>query len=481
MTALQEQSGEGGASELHDDVAGYPPPGKVAAQREGDAHSRVEVRARDLAHEEDDRHHHQPGCDHRRLSADLPRERVAHHPAARGHQHEEERAEQLGEEAPPFLTRILEVEDPVDDALLEHLHRFDDARHAETPPRPRCGRGDRPRWRHRSSCRGTARKRALNSWATRAGPRRCGCCSRTGRAARSRFRTAAAWAQQPPIRLLRDEAHAEAGHGMRDVRLLEPGDLVVAELDVDGGDRVLEVVRFGGADDRRGDHRASTASTPTRPAPCGTPRSSAISADAVDDDAIRRRGVEDASELVAARSAPSCRPIRARDDRARAGSTGSRRCPGRRTAAASRAPLRGSAGCSGPACSRNASSRVRRRCRAPSRTATRTSTRRRGSAPCPRARRRGGPRGSPPSARADRDGGSGRGRCSRCRAVARLWSTSVMIALRDSPDAVRTRAHHAVHLGRDHDLVAVRVTSAARGRGTLRSSLPSTRWRCRRS
>ena len=50
--------------------------------------------------------------------ADHARERVAHHAATGGHQHEEERAEQLGEQAAPFLVRVVEVSDALDDPLL---------------------------------------------------------------------------------------------------------------------------------------------------------------------------------------------------------------------------------------------------------------------------------------------------------------------------------------------------------------------------
>ena len=57
------------------------------------------------------------GRDDGRGATDGVRERLAHHPAAGGDEHEEERAEQLGEQAPPFLGRVLEVLD----RLLELL------------------------------------------------------------------------------------------------------------------------------------------------------------------------------------------------------------------------------------------------------------------------------------------------------------------------------------------------------------------------
>jgi hypothetical protein len=53
---MQDQGGQGGAGQLHHDVARDPVPREVAAQREGDADGRVQVRAGDLAHEQDDRH-----------------------------------------------------------------------------------------------------------------------------------------------------------------------------------------------------------------------------------------------------------------------------------------------------------------------------------------------------------------------------------------------------------------------------------------
>ena len=108
---LEEPRRERGAAELDDDVARDPPPREVAPQRERDADRRVEVRARDLAHEQDDRHHHQPGRDDRRGAADRAGERLAHHAAAGRDEHEEERAEQLREQSPPLLRRILEVLD----------------------------------------------------------------------------------------------------------------------------------------------------------------------------------------------------------------------------------------------------------------------------------------------------------------------------------------------------------------------------------
>ena len=121
MTRLEEQRRERGAGELHDDVAGHPAPREVAASRERQAHGRVEVGARHLAHEQDDRHHHQTRRRHRRGPADGVREGLAHHPAARGDEHQEERPEQLREQAPPLLARVLEVLDRVDHRGVEPL------------------------------------------------------------------------------------------------------------------------------------------------------------------------------------------------------------------------------------------------------------------------------------------------------------------------------------------------------------------------
>jgi hypothetical protein len=94
---------------LDEDVPGDAPPREVAAQRERDADGRVEVGAGHLAHEQDDRRHHQRRRDHRRRPADRVRERLAHHAAAGRDQHQQGGAEQLGEQPPPLLRRVLEV------------------------------------------------------------------------------------------------------------------------------------------------------------------------------------------------------------------------------------------------------------------------------------------------------------------------------------------------------------------------------------
>ena len=50
--------------------------------------------------------------------ADHARKGVAHHPAAGRGEHQEERAEQLGDQASPFLAGIVEVRDPLDELPL---------------------------------------------------------------------------------------------------------------------------------------------------------------------------------------------------------------------------------------------------------------------------------------------------------------------------------------------------------------------------
>ena len=116
---LEEQAGKGGAEELHDDVAGDAPPREVTAQRERDADRGVQVGTGDLAHEQDDGHHHQGGGDDGGLSADGVGEGLAHHAATGGDEHEEEGAERFGEEAAPFLVRVVEVVHWFEDTGLE--------------------------------------------------------------------------------------------------------------------------------------------------------------------------------------------------------------------------------------------------------------------------------------------------------------------------------------------------------------------------
>ena len=65
--------------------------------------------------------------DHRGGAADHAGERVAHHAATGGHQHQEEGPEHLGEEATPLLAGVLEVGDAIEDALLVVRQRSEHA------------------------------------------------------------------------------------------------------------------------------------------------------------------------------------------------------------------------------------------------------------------------------------------------------------------------------------------------------------------
>ena len=73
----EEQRGEGLApGELDDDVAGHSSPREVATvPGEGETHGGIQVRARNLAHEQDDRQDHQPRRSHRRGPRDRARGR----------------------------------------------------------------------------------------------------------------------------------------------------------------------------------------------------------------------------------------------------------------------------------------------------------------------------------------------------------------------------------------------------------------------
>jgi hypothetical protein len=103
----RKQARQRRADELDDDVARDPPPRKVPAQREGQRHGRVQVRAGDRAHEQDDRRHHQARGDDRRREADLPL--PMQQPPARGGQHQREGAQQLREQPPPFPPRVIKI------------------------------------------------------------------------------------------------------------------------------------------------------------------------------------------------------------------------------------------------------------------------------------------------------------------------------------------------------------------------------------
>ncbi len=75
--------------------------------------------ARHLAHEEDDRHHHQTRCDDRSSTADRAGKGLPHHAATGGHKDEEERSEQLREEAAPLLARIAEIVQRRDELAIQ--------------------------------------------------------------------------------------------------------------------------------------------------------------------------------------------------------------------------------------------------------------------------------------------------------------------------------------------------------------------------
>ncbi len=116
---MQEQRGERRTDQLHDDVSKNATPWEVATQRERDADRGIEVSAGHLAHEEDDRHHHQTGCDDCGGTADRVGKGLPHHAATGGHEDEEERSEQLREEAAPLLARIVEVLQRRDDLVIQ--------------------------------------------------------------------------------------------------------------------------------------------------------------------------------------------------------------------------------------------------------------------------------------------------------------------------------------------------------------------------
>ena len=62
---------------------------------------------RDSAHEQDDRHDHEPWGDHGCSEADLTL--AVEDSTAGGDEHEREGAEHLGEQPPPLQTRIIEI------------------------------------------------------------------------------------------------------------------------------------------------------------------------------------------------------------------------------------------------------------------------------------------------------------------------------------------------------------------------------------
>jgi hypothetical protein len=82
------------------------------------------VGAGHFAHKQDDRHHHQPGRDDCRATADGIGKRLPHHPAASGDEDEEKRPQQFGEQPAPLLLRIGEVHERVDQRLLVRLEKM---------------------------------------------------------------------------------------------------------------------------------------------------------------------------------------------------------------------------------------------------------------------------------------------------------------------------------------------------------------------
>ena len=63
--------------------------GKSPRSEKATAGRRIQVGAGHFAHKQDDRHHHQPGRDDCRGTADGVGKRLPHHPAASGDQDEE--------------------------------------------------------------------------------------------------------------------------------------------------------------------------------------------------------------------------------------------------------------------------------------------------------------------------------------------------------------------------------------------------------
>ena len=104
----QKKAGERRAKELNDDVARHSTPGKISAQCETERDRWIEVCPGNGAHEKDDRHHHQPGRRDGGRPADCAVAGGVHNRAACTYQNEQERPEQLGEEASPLLFGIVE-------------------------------------------------------------------------------------------------------------------------------------------------------------------------------------------------------------------------------------------------------------------------------------------------------------------------------------------------------------------------------------
>ena len=210
-------------------------------------------------------------------------------------------------------------------------------------------------------------------------------------------------------------------HRLGPIGLLEFGDCARVELQFSRRDRVGEVVRLRGADDRRGhiglrqhpgerdDRRLRPERLARRRSPaariassCAEPRPSVTLNGSVRPRTVEALGADAGAGEIAARHR------RPRDD-------GDVLEPAERHHLALFLAI-------DEIVDSSASRRIRRgpwrgRCRSCGRTATRTSTRRRYRAPCRRARRRSAPPSSPPSASPGRSDGSGRGRRNPCRAA----------------------------------------------------------------
>ena len=107
----QQQRGQGRTGELGHDVGGDALPREIAARRERHAHRRIQVRARDRPHEQDDGGHHQRRSHHLRAVGDrVAAEPGAYHAAAHRHQDQQEGPEQLREQPPPLIPVVPEVE-----------------------------------------------------------------------------------------------------------------------------------------------------------------------------------------------------------------------------------------------------------------------------------------------------------------------------------------------------------------------------------
>ena len=107
----QQQRGQDRAEKLGHDVGRDALPREVAPRREGDAHRRVQVRAGDRPHEQDDGHHHQRRSHHLGAVRDrVAAEPGADHAAADGDQDQEEGAQNLREQPPRFVPVVPEVE-----------------------------------------------------------------------------------------------------------------------------------------------------------------------------------------------------------------------------------------------------------------------------------------------------------------------------------------------------------------------------------